>query len=515
MSDQNNAAARAAAVAEGTEGRNQRPEFDARWFLKDLKVVSSLETFASEAWDTAEAKVQNDVRRPVVVVMDTPLDATHPNLLNSIDKARMRDFSVLNEGVFPVPAYLLSDSDFNERVKLIKEPTDQTTGKLTEAQIKGLDRTSWAKVNTKASASILSDLLDPTPDTASLSRTEPTDAAKRRNFAKYVPGAHGTAVAGLIAATPSDATVEKPASLGASVQGPVENTVHLAYAGINPFAKIVPVSLTAAPYPDMVLGALRYVEALKPDVVVIAAAWADAVDLGPLTSPNDGTWPLEQNENDISFSEADLTPEVHTDHDCWKEVTGLLSEISRTSVVLCAAGNVDSRTLVYPAILCERNDNEIWAVTACDETSESLSYAPPIVEGRRMIKTLSTQLPRSDREKTVHDNFAYLLPELRKESSDYKPINPRDVITLDPLGRQGYNPTETPSLSGDDSDNLLEIGSLFARFSGTSAATAVAGGLVSLAMMTEELALTGKELDPDVLFDLDQARLFSHGKGLS
>ena len=515
MSEQNNAAARAAAVAKGTDGRNLRPEFDARWFLKDLKVVSSLETFASEAWDLAEAKVENDVRRPVVVVMDTPLDATHPNLSNNIDIARMRDFSVFNEGVFPVPAYSLNESHFNERVELIKELADDTTDKLTDAQIKGLNLTAWAKVNTKASASILSDLLDPKPDPASFPKAEPTDAAKRRNFAKYVPGAHGTAVAGLIDATPADETVEKPASFGASIQDPEESTVHLAYAGVNPFAKIVPVSLTAAPYPDMVLGALRYVEALKPDVVVIAAAWADAVDLEPQTSANDGSWPLEQNENDVSFSEANLAPEVHTDQDCWKEVTGLLSEISRTSVVLCAAGNVDSRSLVYPANLCERNDNEIWAVTACDETSEYLSYAPPIVEGRRMIKTLSTQLPRSDREKTVHDNFAYLLPELRKDSSDYKPINPRDVITLDPLGRQGYNPTETPSLSGDDSDNLLEIGSLFARFSGTSAATAVAGGLVSLAMMTEELALTGKEPDPDVLFDLEQARLFSRGKGLS
>ena len=124
-----------------------------------------------------------------------------------------------------------------------------------------------------------------------------------------------------------------------------------------------------------------------------------------------------------------------------------------------------------------------------------------------MIKPLSTQLPRSDRDKTVHDNFEYVQPELQKDDSGYKTINPRDLITLDPRGRQGYNPTETPSPTGDISDTFLEIGSLFARFSGTSAATAVAGGLVSLAMMTPEKKNTDQKPDPSLLFDLEQARL--------
>lgn len=503
MSDQNNLAAIAAAVADGPQGRNLRPEFDVRWFLYDLKVVSSLESFASEAWDLAETKVDGDGRQPVVVVMDTPLDAGHPNLSKCIDVARMRDFSVLNEGVFPIPAYSLRAADFNERVKLVKELSDDTTERLTEARIKKLKLTDWAKVNSTASDSILSDLLDTEPST----NAGPSMAAKRRNFAKFVPGAHGTAVAGLIAASPVDESVLKPASFGATIKDPETKAVHLAYAGVNPFAKIVPVSLTAAPYPDMVLGALRYIDALKPDVVVIAAAWADSVDLDSNTSPDDDSWPLEQIEQDVSFSGKDHAPEMHTDQDYWKEVTGLLSEISKSSVVLCAAGNVDSKSLVYPANLCERKDNQVWAVTACDEEGEYLSYAPPIVEGRRMIKTLSTQLPRSDRDQTVHDNFEYVKPELRKDTSDYKLVNPRDVVTLDPRGRQGYNPTDTPSPSGLGSDALLEIGSLFTRFSGTSAAAAVAGGLVSLAMMTPEKKLANQKPDQSLLFDLEQARL--------
>lgn len=509
MSNELEFQARRDAVANGPLGRNLRAEFDARWHLKDLNVVDDLTTFASDAWDRAETKLADGEEGPLVVVMDTPLDADHPNLEGRIQTALMRDFSVLNDGVFPVRSKDLTDGEFRQRLSLIKTLEASTPDRPTNAQIAALVNTDWANDNPEDADVILADLLDetetPSPDNAVVN---PTPSVARHNFAKYVPGAHGTAVAGLIAGNPVTRPVQRPVSLGDTITPSTHEDVHLSYAGINPYARIVPVSLTAAPYPDMVLGALTYIQSLNPDVVVVAAAWADGRDLEPDPFSEDDTWSMFQNEQDIDFSGGDgVSP---PDKDIWDAVTEKISAISKSSVVLCAAGNVDSTQLVYPARLCAEpeNHNRIWAVTACNEISEELSYAPDVNENWRMIKTLSTQLPRSDRDETVVDNFEYVQAELRRDISGYTPVTPRDVITLDPTGRQGYNPTDTPSVSGAEDEPLLEIGSLFARFSGTSAASAVAGGLVSLALMTPNAGSNGETGNPSVLFDLDQARLF-------
>lgn len=509
MSNENNSALRAEAVANGPQGRHLRPEFEACWHLKDLGVVSSLETFDSKAWDLAESKINAGARPPLVVVMDTPLDAGHPNLARNIDKALMRDFSVLYEGVFPTPSFDLSLQDFQKRLSLVKVLPDPVPNNLTEAEIKALPNSEWGKQHPEISGDILRDLKDASfAHPGGDPQEEPSLAAKRRNFAKYVPGAHGTAVAGIIASIPAEMPVQSAVAFGETIKPSETVGVQLAYAGINPFATIVPISLTAAPYPDMVLGALNYISGLKPDVIVVAAAWADGRDLAPQHDPDDPTWTLEQNEDDVDFSQ---DPVLQVDSDIWKEVTQKLKDLSKEATVVCAAGNVDSEQLVFPARLCAEDDNNIWAVTACDDVGEELSYSPPLNKNWRMIKTISTQLPRSDRGETVIDNFAYELAELRKEPSGYKTVTPRDLITLDPRGRQGYNPSSMPSLSGAEDEPLLEIGSLFSRFSGTSAATAVAGGLLSLAKMLHGDANPKCASNPDVLFDLEQAMAFYAG----
>lgn len=485
----NNKTSRQEALATQPLGRNFRPSFHSLWHLEQLNVVTDLESFDAPSWDIAEKR-----KRPVVVVMDTPLDVDHPNLEQQINKSLMRDFSVFNDGAFPFKAMGKETAEFRDRWDLIRTKESNPGDKVNMQHA-----SDWAKSHTEMASTILTEIRS-------------SDAIKHSAVVQQEPGAHGTAVAGLIAGVPAIRPQVKAVNLGAEAR-PANNTdVDLPYAGINPFASIVPVTLTAAPYPDMVLGALNYIEAIKPDVIVIAAAWADHEMLKASTSAADATWQMEQNEWDVPFTSTDkaqtqdaLPP---TDDALWSKVSAKLIALSETSTVLCAAGNVATSELVYPACLCTRTDNNIWAVTACDNDGARLSYAPPLIDGARMIQTLSTQLPRNDREKVVVDPYSAKLPELTQENPGFQVVGALDLITLDPQGRQGYNPSEFPAPDNTFGAPLVEIGSLYTRFSGTSAATAVAAGLISLGLTTAEDLEDGTEFDPTEPFDLQQAQAF-------
>lgn len=482
------------AVNSHPTGRGLRPTFEALWHLEALKVVDDLSSFSSDAWDMAE-----NTRHPIVVVMDTPMDIHHSNLKNNIDFARMRDFSVYNDGAFPVSYESLNQDEKNQRIAL-------------EAELQIALEAQQQDNNEESNTNLISCIASSVASEIAVGKLGEEARAKpfksRELLAKQLPGAHGTAVAGLVAGYPATEPLQTAAYLGATNTPSETIQAQLPYAGINPFATIIPISLTAAPYPDMVLGALTYIEAIKPDIVVIAAAWAESTDLTGV--PNDDeSWAMALNDKSMKFVTSDaneIHPTFTQDAAVWASVTNKIKSISNDSIVLCAAGNVDSNQLVYPANLCTETDNNLWAVTACDVDGEKLSYAPRIQENARMIKTLSTQLPRADQVETVIDPYTDKLDELNVNHIAPKFVSPRDIITLDPGGSQGYNPTEFSSASPSSEEPLLEIGSLYARFSGTSAATAIAGGLASLALSMGAKAAVGVEADNENLFDLDQAR---------
>lgn len=299
-------------------------------------------------------------------------------------------------------------------------------------------------------------------------------------------GAHGTAVAGLIGARPAAAVklqLPNRAGLSAinahSVSTKSETReINLPYVGINPFCTIIPVSLTASPDPEMVLAALDYINKLdpKPQIIVVAAAWDDTV---------------RAKMNKQSFDK---------DEKKWSDVTTVLSEICKSHLVLCAAGNSGADEMAYPASLAETTPGMI-AVTACDTDGIPLTYAyRPQPEQKKIIATLSTQGTRYDNISTFLDPWAEVDPYLEKPSDNSKfPI--QRIISLDPRGRRGYNPSiyrYDPPTNGPH----LEIASLYAEFSGTSAATAIAAGLISLAMQKkgkgpdlEKLSWAGKLFD--------------------
>ena len=380
-------------------GKGFYPEFHALWHLEALGVIDDLTTFESCWWKAASKKIADGEKRVRVVVMDTTVDWAHPNLQGVIDEKAMRDFSGSNQGV-----------------KLVR-PTDACAAQ---------DETIM---------------------------TGPT-----------IYGAHGTAVAGLIGARPATVNLQIPERIGLDALPTAPNKdgtrcITLPYAGINPFCTIIPVSLTAAPDPDMVYAALEYVAGLDAQIIVVAAAWDD-------------TDRADKNKQSFDPKEGK-----------WSDVNCLLAAICRDSIVICAAGNAGSDARAYPASLADKIDNLI-AVTACDKDGTLLSYAYHPTKGAEgVIATLSTQSERYDNETVLLDPFAAVDPYLKRPEGD-KNFPKQRIITLDPRGPRGYNPSVysyTPPSNGPH----LEIGSLYAEFSGTSAATAIAAGLISLAMQSK------------------------------
>lgn len=393
-----------------------RPSFHALWHLQALGVIDDLETFEPNAW--IDKKADSPVR---VAVLDTPVAYDHPNLRGAIDVGLMRDFSVFDDGVFVVDTMdLQKEKDVEERQKLISKDSKLTS------------------------------------DLASAIHWELAEPTYRRQFAPKTFGTHGTAVSGLIGGRPARAKLCQPAFFGKRHEPLKETVIELPFCGINPFCRIVPVSLTAAPYASMVRGALEYALAIDAEVVVIAAAWA------------------ENNDRE-------------RDPDGWDEVDRLLVRLSENAEVLCAAGNQATKHLVYPASESGK-DSGPWAVTACRADGTTLNYAPELDLGRRMIKTLSSEVDRYDREEELFDPWTKHDKDLEKPIGNPENYPVQEIISLDVPGPQGYNPSpydHTPNGKYGEADEHYEIGSLYCRFSGTSAATAIAAGLISLSMQDD------------------------------
>ena len=267
---------------------------------------------------------------------------------------------------------------------------------------------------------------------------------------------------------------------------PKELNLDLPYAGINPFCQIIPIAISAAPDVEMLIGAVQYARLCNPEIVVIADSWDR-----PKNWQEDPRWTTLQNE---------------------------FMGLCRSTIVFCAAGNEALSTLVYPASLSDEEFGP-WAVGACDSTGHDLTYSPNqnaiLGHGHWMIKTLSTEHSRYDEEVQRID------PWEDKDEDVFRPngapdFPPTDIITTDLPGRAGYNPSPydyKPEIDGEH----YEIASLFCRFSGTSAATAIAAGIVSLipANRRQNFQRKGKKPSDDEikeklsgLFDLDTAKYF-------
>lgn len=453
--------------------RGMRPSFPALWHLRTLGVLrmrkGGPDAWNYDAWKQAAEAATAAPKR--VVIIDTPVDHQHPNLQGAIDLGLMRDFSVTDAGFFPLRE--LSGDDAESRSALV-------------ARLDGDDSLIARKIRKETAA-------DWVPS--------PVETTMR-------PGAHGTAVAGLIAARVQTTQLWDPAIIGDpedSDRGAGLRPQRLPYCGVNPFCRVVPISISATPNPKMIAAALAYAVKLQPDVVVIADSW-DFPGLDAITVK--GGKPKGR-KGQTPPAEALLS------------LVATFKTLCETAQVFCAAGNEDLDTPVYPAAFSVE-DWGPWAVGACDEQGNDLNYSPDHAElldkGYKMIKTLSTEVSRFDRDVTKIDPWQEVDPQLGLPDGDATFAN-KDIVTTDARGQAGYNPSpydHLPSVQAiaDGTDGYYDIASLYARFSGTSAACAIAGGLASLVPKAEN----DSPKDPPTaaqltgLFDLQKA-MHLFGKG--
>jgi hypothetical protein len=449
-------------------GKGIYPNYDALWHLEalGLGVAASLsDPKAAPPAGWADAVANPKTTR--VVLIDTAVSSDHPNLKGAINDELSIDFTI-------APFRKSTGKDDEKTAMIIKD---------IETQI----------------AVYISKKKQPRPDP------------------KF--GSHGTAMAGVIGARPAVTTQYRSESVALDGTKTAAQAVLMAlpYAGVDPTCEIIPVAIGASPNPEQIVAAFKYAAALKPDLIVMAT---------DLPNPLESQQPLEQGLREYTDAELEMADtyysgtavlEIKYQHlELWAYLCGEIPAISKKIPIIAAAGNVPHR-VVFPANLAA-SDNGIFSVGAVRRDHLIASYSP----GRELdhnvtVLAFSGDDERFDREEMrwdiYRDGFGEYdeNPWKRSDASKYKPAEVTGLETListDVPGRFGYNGSSygitridgkvvlkdvqpdapddedtkkmTKILGKDDIEIYTEFASNFCRFSGTSAASALFGGLVSL-----------------------------------
>jgi len=439
------------------------PTYHALWHLERLGVVSDLTRFASpDAW----TKVSRGGRKTRVALIDTSVDLDHPCLAPAMDRARALDFAARNHGVFAVARADLSGAEAQARSEVISAAA------------------AAAGTGDTPSARFLRDL----------GQAHATQAGARPATARAFSG-HGTSMAGLIGARPAaDVFLHNPARLSPKPRDAGQTEVALPYAGIDPFCEIVAISTSALPSADQMLAALTYADLIGADLVVLAASLPDptraAVGLVPATPPETGMVPVGQTDTG-----AQSAPASAAELAAWDGLRDTFLDVSSRRLILCAAGNAGDGLTAYPANLAAP-DNGIVAVGACTADGLRASYSAGGAPGQGVtLFALSGDAPALNAAEFRLDPFAELNTPDEKALFDRpgaRPVAVETLISTDVAGRPGYSSTQYGQVWREDpgpkgAPVAFEFASFFCEFSGTSAATAVAAGLVSLGFSTGRL----------------------------
>ncbi|WP_424965842.1 S8/S53 family peptidase [Dinoroseobacter sp. S375] len=416
-----------------TTGRENYPEYDALWHLQSMGVRT--DKHRPNGWKYK----RSDRKRTRVAMIDTSVAVDHPNLEPAINKKLALDlFSApLGSFAYRKPDEKLEDLCLNTRTRV----ADGLPG-ITEILGRLIDRTSHGSL-------------------AWQNNLQPCVGAEFSS--------HGTAIAGLIGA--------KPTRVQAVVPEPSDEitSIPLPYVGVDPFCEIVPISTNFDPDPEVLIVAFLYAELIDADVVLLPRNVPDPVRTVPeiFTRTIDGV-PLSE-----ATAPAATTPE---EAQLWAELAELIVNISMARPVVCAAGNANEENGIYPANLAT-DHNGIISVGAMN--------AKGVLAGFSASQGLTVMAPSGDAE--VFDRTQVRLDTRRH---DYDPVgvpepnenhkySHYDVISTDVPGIYGYS--DSPYRSLEPETGLREFGSYFCSFGGTSAASALVAGYLSLARSAGEL----------------------------
>ncbi len=446
----------ALSAAARTEPRHigSYPRHHALWHLERLGVVRDLIGFASpDAW---ALPAQDPPAR--VALIDTGIARDHPCLTDAVDAALALDLSTHDHGLFAVPAADLTADQPARRAQVLARAAAHAGDDFAGRFCRDLDDADRVTLGYRPAAN--------------------------RAFAD-----HGTAMAGLIGARPvAHLLLHRPAELAPAHRDAGEDAAALPYAGIDPRCTIVPITLAADPDPVAMHAALVYADLIEADMIVFAASLPDPA------RATIGTGPAGRYAQ--SSLDAEAVPHSPQARDRWNALHDAVVAASLKRPILCAAGNGADGMVAYPALLAAP-DNGIVAVGARTAAGARATYSAGDGSGQpATLYTLSGDGPSVTARGVVVDVFAV------PSSADARLVETRPgaramaveaLVTTDIPGPAGYEgsdhpPVWRPKRAPGDPDVAMDFAAFFATFGGTSAATAVAGGLLALGYTTGNIA---------------------------
>lgn len=477
-------------------GQGSYPRYHGLWHLEALGVVTDTNTFERAAWDLIETE---GASRPVrVALIDTSVDFRHPNLTEALNRELAVDFVSNPRGAFVFPQD--GGPDRAALLAALAAAAGAGQGKIIDARV--------AALHTALTADRTAGKIAPVTATAPIGSS------------------HGTSMAGIIGARPVEINVHVPQHLpnrpgGLDAQDTSSEQIALPYAGVNPYCEIVPISISADPRPGEVFLAMIFADMAGADLIVMATDLPKERELD--TDPPLPTFPAPANRRPPAST---LTANANDDERdglaaVWEAFEIYLEELSLRRPVICAAGNDGTGNLAYPAALHrprtqDRPGNGIFAIGARTANGTRAAYSPGSADAPVTAFALSGDGEQRDRAllrldpfrpRAGHDTQARLFAQAEAEF-----LAVQSILAPDVPGRFGETdsrfldpsrPFELPDECGSGSAEpvFFDPASLFASFSGTSAAAAIAGGMLSLVMATGGVARPGRDFDVEAARD--------------
>ncbi|KQI72962.1 peptidase [Loktanella sp. 5RATIMAR09] len=415
----------------GQTGREIYPQYDALWHLITLGVLDG--DHAPVGWC-----VEPKDKPTRVAIIDTSVAAAHPNLQGAINtelsmdffSARLGSFAFAPDGLATIGCLPLN---------LDTEIAD------------GLPHT----------AKLLAELRD------RLSQTSKAHANGVAPCTSPAFSSHGTSVAGLVGARPCITQQHLPTG---------ETTpLALPYTGVDPMCEIVQISTNFDPEPEGLILAFLYADIIGADVVLFPRNIADP----HRTIPEIGD--IKPGEEPLSNLVRQIAPNPKQ-AEVWGELAELIVNISQVRPVVCAAGNANEDDGIYPANLASEH-NGIISVGAVNAKGYKSSYSATgnitVMAPSNDAEAFDVAEVRLDQQSAAYDPVGVPANNANHKFSSY------DVISTDVPGPAGYSggPFAEAAIGG----SMREYGSYFNRFGGTSCASALVAGFLSLGYSTGKI----------------------------
>jgi subtilisin family serine protease len=282
--------------------------------------------------------------------------------------------------------------------------------------------------------------------------------------------AHGTSCAGLVAAS-SERYATSRTNPGQ------DNFVPPYYSGVDPDSRVMSVTTSFAPRPDLLTLAFVLAAGNKADVILFPRGLPREIALAAaLKNP---------------AMAALMTEEEKLAAQPWLALKETILAVSRKIPVVCAAGNESENGPIAPACFAD-DDNGIISVAAVSYYGHRSSYsnfgdaitvAAPS-DDAEIFNRDQARLDKTDRFYAEHP-YAFFLKNLKVADV---PFGEANIRSIDVPGAFGFSDTN----SNADAKLWTEPESFFTDFGGTSAAASIVAGVASLMQRAAKAKNGGK-----------------------